>query len=199
MDIKEYIESGVLEQYCIDMLSAEEKASVELMCLLYPEIKNELQIIEHALEIFTEANAILPKPELKNKVLDAISNMEKEVTGDINSLPLINKYSDYKNWLKIVNHLIPETFKGGKVIIPIQSTTKVTQLFMMSSTDFEDEVHNNLHESFLIIDGHCECSVGDKNFQLGPGGFTEIPLYVPHSIKILSPCVKAILQRISLE
>ena len=61
MDIKAYIESGILEQYVIGTLSAAEMAEVERNIKLYPEIANEIKAIEITLEAYARHQGIAPK------------------------------------------------------------------------------------------------------------------------------------------
>ena len=61
MDIKAYIESGILEQYVIGTLSAAEMAEVERNIKLYPEIANEIKAIEITLEAYARHQGVAPK------------------------------------------------------------------------------------------------------------------------------------------
>ena len=50
LNIKEYIESGVLELYVMGKLSEAEKREVEQNMAQYPEVKAEVERIEAAME-----------------------------------------------------------------------------------------------------------------------------------------------------
>ena len=69
---------------------------------------------------------------------------------------------------------------------------------MISRTDVDDEVHEHEQESFLVLEGECECHIGDTVYRLGPGGFIEIPLHLNHNVRVLSPYVVAVLQHIAV-
>ena len=56
MNIAEYIESGVLYNYCLGILSAEENAEVERLAAQYQEIRKELAGLQ---ETSTIANRLL--------------------------------------------------------------------------------------------------------------------------------------------
>jgi len=60
------------------------------------------------------------------------------------------------------------------------------------------EVHDDEHERFLILEGTCDIVVGNNIHQLVPGDYFAIPLHSNHHIKVTSsiPC-KVILQRVA--
>lgn len=72
MDIQAYISSGILESYVLGELSASEARQVEDMAVRYPEVRQELDLIEQTLEGVVQAAAIVPRPELKAAALDKI-------------------------------------------------------------------------------------------------------------------------------
>ena len=72
-EVKAYIESGILELYVLGQLNAQEQAEVEAMAAKYPEIKQEIEAIEIAMEQYALENAIKPSANLENKILGKIA------------------------------------------------------------------------------------------------------------------------------
>ena len=72
MNVKEYIESGIIESYVMDLASESEKAEFERLCTQYPELVAARRKFEESLEGYASENAIVPPPEVKAKVLAAI-------------------------------------------------------------------------------------------------------------------------------
>ena len=70
MDIKEYIASGILEQYCLGLTSEEESKEVEYMAHKYPEIGESLRQLCEGVEAYARAHAIAPPERLRKKVLE---------------------------------------------------------------------------------------------------------------------------------
>lgn len=68
MTSKEYIESGLLELYALGELSEQERAEVERMCSLYPEVKAELAAVEVAIEQLDTGLGVAPPSEIKTKL-----------------------------------------------------------------------------------------------------------------------------------
>lgn len=73
MDVKEYIESGIIEMYAMNALSSDEKKEFERLLIIYPEIFTELNKVEVAMEKYTHAHAINPRPQFRTKIIASIS------------------------------------------------------------------------------------------------------------------------------
>jgi len=198
MNIQEYIDSGILYDYSIGLLSDTEKTAVEQVCARHPEIKTELLSLQQSLESYVVETAVWPAAALQESIWSTLDNINKEKTGNLSDLPVVNKYSDHNNWKRIVMPFMPKEMKEDRIIKTIRQSGGVTQMLVVSKTDVEEEVHELEHESFIILEGECECYVGDNIYRLGPGGFLEIPLHASHNVKVLSPHVVAVLQHIAV-
>lgn len=185
--------------YALDLLDAIEKEDVELMISFSPELKKELDSIQHALEMYATSRAIQPRSYVKDKMKDLIVNLQKEAEMDPRNLPLINDYSNHTQWLNLVKDLIPSKAPDDTPFIKIlQQTDKISQMLVLSSTNFEDEVHDDEYESFLILKGRCKCTVGKSVRFMGEGEFMAIPLHEHHTVEVLTEAVIAIVQRVAL-
>jgi anti-sigma-K factor RskA len=71
-DIREYIESGILELYVLGDLSPEEKLQVEAMAAQHTDVKAEIEDIERSMEFYAEANAIEPAEALRDKIMNSL-------------------------------------------------------------------------------------------------------------------------------
>jgi len=79
VDIKQYIESGILEQFVLGNLSAQQNEEVLRFAAEYPEIQSELDEIEFVLYNYSLANAVEPPSHLKDQIF---SNLQKDVFID---------------------------------------------------------------------------------------------------------------------
>ena len=182
----------------MNSLSENERIKVEQVCAQYPEVRDELQQMQQVLEKFAQSVGKKPASEVQQTIWGTLENINKEKAGDLNDLPLINKYSDHNNWKRIVKSLIPAQVPDERLMLPLRNLNGLLQVLVISKTDVDDEVHEHERESFLVLEGECECHVGNDTFRLGPGGFLEIPLYKSHNVKVLSPYVVAVLQHVAL-
>jgi len=81
MNIKEYISSGILEQYAMGSLSEKEMKEVEQAVASYPELKDELDAIQKSLIGYTSMYRKNPRPSLRQDIFDKIDegNQDKVI------------------------------------------------------------------------------------------------------------------------
>jgi anti-sigma-K factor RskA len=70
MNIKEYIESGIIELYVMNALPDNEREDVEVVARLYPDIQAEIEEVQAVMQVYSQAHAVTPSPELKDKILN---------------------------------------------------------------------------------------------------------------------------------
>lgn len=75
MNINDYIASGILEEYILGQLSAEQRADVEAMAAQHPEIREELKTIEEALAKYGLAHARPMPAELRQNILKRVAEL----------------------------------------------------------------------------------------------------------------------------
>ena len=198
MDIDDYINSGILHDYCINALTHAQRAEVERMSSLYPQVKKEIEQIQQALEKFANASSKWKLPDVQESIWSALENLNKEKAGNLNDLPLLNKYSDHNRWKNMVKPLLPGVIPEQPLVHLLRKSGGVMQVLMVGKTGVPDEVHDLEKECFLVLEGECECYIGKNVYRLGPGGFLEIPLHEHHNVKVISEYVVAVMQRIAV-
>jgi anti-sigma-K factor RskA len=72
VDVKAYIESGILESYVLGFASEQEVQEVLCLSHIYPEIAEELKSVQEGIEKMATQQAIQPPVELKNTIMAAI-------------------------------------------------------------------------------------------------------------------------------
>lgn len=191
MDIKSYLQSGSLEQYCFDLFNADLQQEVIALCQANPEIKNELAAIERTIEKFAKTGAIEPPTGLRGKVLSAMGFSEQL---DINNLLPTSKYADHHSWLEALAKLIPDEPSDDFFMHVLRQDEHISQTLVISKINVPEEIHEDVAESFFILRGQCICKVGEEAFTLNPGDYLDIPLHVKHDVRLTSPHVVAIVQ-----
>lgn len=78
MNIKEYISSGILEQYVSGLISPQEKQEVECMSHIYPEIQTELDSLYQAFEAMALDMKMTPPAHLKANIMRSFSDLKAE-------------------------------------------------------------------------------------------------------------------------
>jgi len=85
VNIKEYIESGILESYALGELTPQEESEVLSMAEKYVEVKQELAKIEAGIEELAMKTSIKPSDNVKNKLFDSIDEKDSAKVVDINT------------------------------------------------------------------------------------------------------------------
>jgi mannose-6-phosphate isomerase-like protein (cupin superfamily) len=198
MNAKEYLEGGLLLDYCLGLMKGADKAAFEQALLLYPELGQELQIMQNGLNKYASAISKEPSASTKERIMGVLDNLLLEKEMNLKKLPLINKYSDMNSWLNALKPLLPKENPEGHFIHVLTHTDTVTQVLVMTRADVPDEVHEDCYESFIILEGECECHIGDHTVvRLKAGGYMQIPLHEHHDLKIISDYVVGVMQRIA--
>jgi len=81
LDIKQYIESGILENYVLGGATSQEIREVECLSTIYPEIKTELFSLQESMENYVQTLSVSPSPEIKERIMmqiDKLSNLSEE-------------------------------------------------------------------------------------------------------------------------
>jgi anti-sigma-K factor RskA len=84
MDIKEYIQSGIIEQYVLGLATAEDVAELEKLRIQYPEINNAVLDFEKNFEEHLLANPVPPPASIK-------SSLEAKLFGELSVEKTLNE------------------------------------------------------------------------------------------------------------
>ncbi|HWY11671.1 MAG TPA: cupin domain-containing protein [Bacteroidia bacterium] len=199
--VSEYIKSGILELYVLGIATPEETREVEEMAEKHPEIRNEIDIINKDIELYAQLYAVKPSPTLKPFLIASIDYSERIKNGEVPSFPpelnANSKVTDFNEWLIRKDIFLPSDFKDFHAKIIGYTPKAITAIIWIGKMTPPEE-HDNEFEKFLIIEGTCNITVGDKVHSLVPGDYFAIPLHETHVVRVTSsiPC-KAILQRIA--
>lgn len=71
MNIKKYIQSGIIEAYALGALSDKEAREVEHMATQHPEVKQYIMELQGTLESYATAHSVPPKSEWKDEIIAA--------------------------------------------------------------------------------------------------------------------------------
>lgn len=192
-----------LERYCLGLLPINEVREVERMAYEQPSVQDELDQIAQALADYALTNAVAPSPNLRDRVLAALSELGNGYgegpAFTIKSLPRINDFSNAEQWQRTVAAIQPPDGYRNLYAHVLRQDAEVEQCLLWVREFIRPEEHHNEQESFLILEGRCECSIGGEFVQLGPGDYLSVPLDLEHTVRVVSPTpIKAILQRVKL-
>ena len=78
MNAGDYISSGILQDYCLGLLTEEEETMVEAMCHSYPQVASEFQMLRKALESFVGSDETWRREELRKAVWESVKKLWEE-------------------------------------------------------------------------------------------------------------------------
>ena len=167
-------------------------------------LHNELAQTEDALINFAKAHSKTPPEALREKLLGKIAALKAQKNNhqrfDLNNLPPINPSSNWLQWEATIAGISPPDDFENIHLHPLESNEK-RELFVAWVKEYvEEEVHFDLLESFLILDGTCECHITDEKgktrvVRMCQGDFITMQLGETHDIIVTSSKpAKAILE-----
>jgi anti-sigma-K factor RskA len=93
VEIRDYIESGVIESYVLGLAEPEEVADLETLKEQHPEIQQAIDDFTTSLEEHAFKNAIAPPPEVKARLMANLANDDLEMQG-VNPLTVAYNRND---------------------------------------------------------------------------------------------------------
>ncbi len=190
MDIEKYLESGIIEEYCLGIADADDAAQLEGFCRLYPEIQSALVQVQSALEGVAKQGAISPSRDLEPEILDRVDALIlDELTLDENKLLSqfidLSQYSDVAKWNELTKKIrVPEDFDLHQHFLYDDGRSSLFVLWVKEKVD--DDEHDDLYEKILILQGTCRCKVGDEYLDFKAGEFIKVPLKTVHNLTVTS-------------
>ena len=94
MDIKAYIESGIIESYVLGLADPEEAAELEMLCTQYPAVQEAVDNFAASIEQQLMHNAIPPPPEIRSRLMQQLSPEFREETR--HETPVISIAEDFE-------------------------------------------------------------------------------------------------------
>jgi mannose-6-phosphate isomerase-like protein (cupin superfamily) len=167
--------------------------------------KQDVQQTEDALLQFAQAHAVEPPLSIKDQIMAKIAKLNAQKAAqkafDLNNLPLLTPESNWLDWKETVKDIAkPEVVED--VHLHVLESNEKRELFLAFVKEVvPEEVHHDLYESFILLDGTCECHVFDeagthlRTVRMRAGDYIAFELGEVHDIQITSsqPAV-AILQ-----
>lgn len=196
--LNEYISSGIIESYCLGNLPQDEAKTLLDLASKNPEIQAEIDQTLEALENYGNSQS-LPE-DLKSRTLNFLTPFLSREKIDISKPPYITKYSDSLAWNEAVKDQQFELENENYAMRHLKSSPEVEINLVWLFKELVEEEHSeeDFLESFLILEGNCECDFEGKIVRFGPGDYFEVPIGVKHVIKNISEksnFVKGIVQR----
>ena len=190
------MEPGKLEDYCLGLLPDAEATAITAAVKQDPLLLQRIVEIENSLVHFS---AVHTEPSLKEKIIGSLDQRKLNSGMDLSNLPLIDRNSDAGDWNELLKGIEPDKDFGALKVRFLKEDTDFELCLAWLSDELSETEHHadEFAESFLILEGSCECNIGGQVFHLKVGDYLDIPYDTPHTIRSTSTLghVKALIQR----
>lgn len=115
MDIKEYIQSGIIEQYVLGLADAVEAAELEQLRNEYPELDEAILTFEKEFETYSLQNPVTPPVFIKTAI-------EKQLFGENDAQTIIPITTNEARSAPVYNTRLWKYLAAASIILLIVST-----------------------------------------------------------------------------
>lgn len=187
MDSKAYIQSGMLEQYCLGLLSGAENVEVQHYAARYADIKQEIDRIADAIDCYARSNPVHPKDSIRMKVLLAAYQSMAGAGKEFPPLIADSTVTDeFRQWMKGITVPAPSDPFDNLTSFDLPSTESVTNFMVWVKNGHDEEEHSNFREFIVILEGDCDMYMNGEKKHFTAGEIICIPPFVPHRAVITS-------------
>jgi anti-sigma-K factor RskA len=88
VNTQDYIESGILEEYALGVLSEAERSEVERIAREHPDVARELKQVIDGLDAYAEAHAVTPPEGMRERVLAGWQQAIRATAGPENPMQM---------------------------------------------------------------------------------------------------------------
>lgn len=197
--LKDLLASGKLEAFVLGTLPADERFAILKLSAAHPEVREEITRLEAVMERGATSGPSSAPPSAKGNILERLraTGWHQDAPGEPPLIHSGSSRSDFAQWLDQPTMAPPASY-DDPFFIPIGQTPQALTAIVWMRAGSPEEVHTDVIENFLVIEGTCEIRTAISTTPLAPGSVHSIPLHVPHTVVVTSaiPC-KVIVQRVA--
>jgi mannose-6-phosphate isomerase-like protein (cupin superfamily) len=170
----------------------------------------EISGTEHALGLYANAYAKDPSAAVKDRIKAKMAKLNHQSKNrapfTLKNLPMLTPDANLFDWEQAVAHILPPMDYDNIHMVVLASDETRDLMLGWSKEIIPEEVHDDLIESFIVLEGSCECHIwrdDDHSFNrvvhMQTGDFLQLNIGESHDIITTSSVpVKAILQRLKV-
>lgn len=182
MDLKTFLQSGIIESFCLGVSSDEENLLLRTMRDVYPEINKEVE------KISLKLNAASPElVKVKKSIVRTIYKAEAQENGKY--IPLMDQIESTEELLLFAkeNNIseAPEPYDTG-FMMPLLSTKEFKNYAAWLRHEMPEEIHEGVNEYIFILQGTCTMIIEGVEQNYTAGQLMLIPPDVRHRAIVTS-------------
>ena len=166
--------------------------------------EQEIQQTEEALLRYAQAHQVTPPSSLKDKIMGNIQKLAQQQANrsviSLSDVPLLTPETNWLDWEEATRHIQPPADFEFVHMHPLRNDDIVEMNIAWVKEEVPDEVHHDVLESFILLEGTCECYIYNADgttstVKMRAGDYISFPIDIHHEIHITSSVpAKAILQ-----
>ena len=165
---------------------------------------------EAALLALTRQQAKQPSLAVQNRIVSKLKKLNFQSAHrqpfTLDNLPLLKEDSNWLDWEAAIQGIEPPETYDNIYLHALESNEKRDLFIAWVQAFIPEEVHHDLLESFILLDGTCECWIWQadnptqkRTVRMQAGDFLEMKIGEIHDIQVTSlQPVRAILQWLKL-
>ncbi len=169
-----------------------------------PPIATDLDKTEAALLAFAALHAVKPPLSMRDKILGNLQKLktleETRQPFTLDNLPLLTPDANWLDWEEVVKGIEPTADFDDVYLHLLENNDRRELNLAWVKTEVPEEVHDDVLESFILLEGTCECHIFDAQgncrvVKMRQGDYISFKIGEVHDIEITSlKPAKAILQ-----
>lgn len=203
-NLKAYLESGIIEKYCLGLATPEEIDALESFSRSCPEFVDKLALNQQLFEQFVSTFQRRAPKGSKQKIIARIkqAQLKKASLNDqerLSTFVPIHSHSDIESWQQLIAPIQPKTDFENIYIHPLYADSQKQLSIVWVKELIPEEIHPELEESFLILEGTAICTIDGVDHFLENGSFMKMPPLGHHKISVTSKTpAKALLSKVRI-
>ncbi len=165
---------------------------------------DDLDQTEQALIEFAQLHAVAPPLSMRDKILNNIQKLEKQKahrsTIALDNVPLLTPNTNWLDWAEATKSIVPPDNFEDIHLHALRNDDIVEMNIAWVKQEVPEEVHHDVLESFILLEGTCECHIINEDgstriVRMREGDYISFKIGEVHDIHITSrEPAKAILQ-----
>ena len=168
-----------------------------------PSLK-EIEQSEEALMAYARLHAVAPPLSMRDKILGKIQKISEQQVNrhsfTLENAPLLTPEANWLDWVEAVKGIAPPDNYEGVHLHTFRNDDVAEMHLAWVIQEVPEEVHHDVLESFILLEGTCECHIinedgTQRTVRMREGDYISFKIGEIHDIEITSAePAKAILQ-----
>lgn len=179
MNEDEFLQSGLIEAYCLGLASEEEYQLVHEYSARFSRVQSEIESLDETLANLSFRFSQMPPVHLKDKILNRLSKLpiQSEIPPEINSSSTVEEWLGYLERNQIHT---PENLNFAEIREIDVREGITTYIAWANKGAVVDEIHSNETEYLFMLSGSCTITFNNKIHYYKKGDFVVVPSNTYH-------------------